>query len=427
MKFDTIQRKTATKGFRQMTGEQKAMQQMSKIIAEGKAALDSTIHEIGRMVAESIMLMEREELSGPDYFPVDPNLQKWAHEDGSVYIGGEKVPVKRPRLRTKAGEEVPLESYQKMKDPSQFSNEMLDKILRGISMQKYNETLIGTAKSFGVSPSSVSRKIIEVTSKQLEEYRERPLKDFHPMAIYLDTIHRGDEAFIVALGISHDGQKMTLGFWEGASENNEVCKSLFDDLERRGLRLSNRIIFVTDGGKGIIKALRDRFGKKLLHQRCYIHKSRNLQGHLPKKYRKEAHKRLRTALEQNSYADAKKMLVDLEKWLRKLNESAADSLLEAFEELLTVHKLGIMGSLKKALMTTNPIESAFSLVRHCERNIKRTRGSKMLQRWLASVLLYVEQRFKKVHGFEQIKDTLCSIDHYHGSMTGGKAAVKIAA
>jgi putative transposase len=48
---------------------------------------------------------------------------------------------------------------------------------------------------------------------------------------------------------------------------------------------------VTDGGSGLLKALREQFGKKLVHQRCAIHKSRNLQRHLAKPYRKDAHGR----------------------------------------------------------------------------------------------------------------------------------------
>ncbi|MFQ5456739.1 MAG: transposase, partial [Nitrospirota bacterium] len=180
-----------------------------------------------------------------------------------------------------------------------------------------------------VTPSSVSRHIIAVTSRQLREFKERDLSDFNAFAIFIDTVHRGGEAFMVCLGIDCEGQKKTLGFWQEAAENAEVCGELLADMERRGLKLSRKIIWVTDGGKGIIKEIKGRFGKKLIHQRCTIHKDRNIQRHLPKRYRKEAHRRFRSALEQNSYADAKQMLKDFEKWLRKINESAADSLLEA--------------------------------------------------------------------------------------------------
>src|SRR3990170_575825 len=68
--------------------------------------------------------------------------------------------------------------------------------------------------------------------------------------------------------------------------------------------------------------LKERVGSGLVHQRCTIHKDRNIQRHLAKRWRQEAHRRFRAALEQNSYADAKRMLRDFEQWLRQLNESA---------------------------------------------------------------------------------------------------------
>lgn len=85
------------------------------------------------------------------------------------------------------------------------------------------------------------------------------------------------------------------------------------------------------------------------------------------------------------------MLLELEKWLRDINESEADSLLEAIEDILTLHRLKIPALLRKTLHSTNPIESMFSTVRDVEGNIKRYRGSTMKQRWLASVLLYAEK------------------------------------
>ena len=110
---------------------------------------------------------------------------------------------------------------------------------------------------------------------------------------------------MVALGIDGTGHKHALGFWQGATENHEICEELLADMEKRGLALSKKTLFITDGGKGVIKALKEKFGPKLLHQRCIIHKDRNIQRHLAKKYRKEAHRRFMGALEQNLYEDAK--------------------------------------------------------------------------------------------------------------------------
>ncbi len=297
-----------------------------------------------------------------------------------------------------------------MRERDAFSEELLNKVLRGISCQKYGETVVEAAEAFGVSASTISSHIVEMTTKRLKEFKERQLRDFNPFAIFIDTINRGGEAFMVCLGINREGMKQVLGFWQGATENHVLCEELLGDLERRGLRITRQIIWITDGGKGIIKVLRDRFGKKLIHQRCTIHKDRNIQKHLAKRYRKEAHRRFRTALEQNLYEDARKMLLDLEKWLRGINESAADSLLEAMEEILTLHRLKVPGILRKTLHSTNPIESMFATVRDCEGNIKRYRGSRMMQRWLASVLLYSEKGFKRIDGFASIPDVITRIE-----------------
>lgn len=73
------------------------------------------------------------------------------------------------------------------------------------------------------------------------------------------------------------GKKKALGLWQGAAENHVICNELLSSLEERGLNLEGEILYVTDGGKGIIKSLRERHGEELIHQRCAIHKDRNIQ------------------------------------------------------------------------------------------------------------------------------------------------------
>lgn len=409
MRIETKERKKAMAGFRQITDRERTRQRMHEIVQSGSQALNAVMLEMGRELAEFVLYSEREELAGPDYKPSKEGLNKWATDPGSVYIGGQKVKVARPRLRD-GDNEVNLKSYKAMREPEGFSEEVLGKALAGLSGRRYRETVVGAAQAFGVSPSAISERLVEATSKKLKEFLERRLESFTPFAIFMDTVHRGGVAFVVALGLDTQGQKCPLGFWEGATENAEVAQMLLGDLERRGLKLNAKILYIIDGGKGLAKALKDRYGCKLLLQRCTIHKDRNIQAHLPKKYRKEAHRRFRLALEMNDYKEAQKLLKELEQWLRGINESAADSLLEAFPELLTLHRLNVPALLRKALHSTNAIESLFSRVRACEKNIKRYRNSKMARRWLASVLLYAEKSFHKVKGYEEIKEVLASIE-----------------
>jgi len=409
MRLNTIQRRKARGGFEQAVGREEIVNRMYEIIRVGKQGLDGFIVELGRMVAEAIMDMEREERSGPQYRPTQEGLYKWAYQNGSIYMGDRKISIRHPRLRG-AGGEIVLQSYEALKRPGVFSEEVLNKILRGLSGRKYRETLLETSGAFGISPSAVSRHVVEITTQRLQEFKERDLSGMRLFALFIDTIHRGGEAFMVGLGIDMEGHKHVLGFWQGATENHEVCEELLSDMERRGLVLSKRILWVTDGGKGILKTLKERFGKKLIHQRCTIHKDRNIQRHLAKKYRKEAHRRFKTALEQNSYEDASKMLKAFETWLRSINESAADSLLEAFEDILTLHRLKVPGLLRKTLTCTNPIESMFSTVRDCEGNIKWYRNSAMSQRWLATVLLHCEKGFRRVKGYLGIPEVIATIE-----------------
>jgi len=393
-------------------GQEQFAGMLYSVVATGKLTFDKYVQDLGIMLAEAIMYMEREEIAGPEYHPIAPDIQKWASQTGSVFIGDRKVQVQHPRLRGHK-KEIQLKSYQALKRRETFSKEILLKSMSGLSGRKYNEVLSNAAEAFGVSSSSVSRHIVEATLSQLKQFLERRLDNFDLVALFLDTIHRGGAAFIVALGMDIKGNKQALGFWEGATENNEVCKDLFANLEQRGLNLNNKVLYITDGGKGIIKTLKDHFGKKLAHQRCTIHKDRNIQKHLPKRYRKMAHIRFLRALEMNSYSDAKAELEDFEKWLRIINESAADSLLEALEEILTLHRLKVPLALRKSLHSTNIIESMFARVRECEKNIKHYQGSKMSQRWLASVLLHCEKGFRIANGYRHLQALRESIIIFH--------------
>jgi putative transposase len=412
MKVETKNRKKAMMGFRQITQGEQMRQRMHELVQAGSQALGEVTLELGRELAEFILYAEREERAGPDYQPSKEGLYKWASEPGSVLLAGRKVRLERPRLR-RGNKELKLKSYQAMRDSEGFSEQLLGKSLAGLSARRYRETLGEAATAFGVSPSTVSEHLIEATTQKLRDFRERRLEDFAVFAVFLDTVHRGGRAFVVALGLDSHGQKRVLGFWEGATQSAEIGQMLLADLEGRGLKLNSKVLFIIDGGKGSAKALRDRYGRKLLVQRCTIHKDRNLQAHLPKKYRQEAHRRFRVALEQNDYKEAEKMLRELEQWLRAINESAADSLLEAFNELLTLHRLKVPALLRKTLHSTNPIESLFSRVRACEKNIKRYRNSRMAQRWLASVLLYAERSLRTIKGHESIRAVLANIEANH--------------
>ncbi len=78
MRQDTRLRKQVTRGFRSLPKEVGLRDRMFQILVQGKTAFDEMMLDMGKMFAEAIMSMDREEVSGPEYAPTDPALKKWA-------------------------------------------------------------------------------------------------------------------------------------------------------------------------------------------------------------------------------------------------------------------------------------------------------------------------------------------------------------
>ena len=409
MKDDTKAKKETTKALKTMV-ESTQLFNINQMILESKTCFDSVLGQIKLQMVEFLLFSEREQIAGPDYAPKD-GIQKWGSQPGSVYVGGERLKVSKPRLRSQ-GQEVPLSIYEMLKDRSQFSQELLLKVLSGISTRNYQGSLHYLLDAFGISKSSVSRHLVEATTKQLKELKERLLEGFEPFAILIDGYHMCGKVFIVGLGIDVNGKKQVLGFWEGATENHAVCQGLLNSLERRGLNLGDEVMYITDGGSGVIKALKEKHGEKLIHQRCTLHKGRNVQNHLPKKYRPEAHERYKRAINCQKLEDAKAELKKMERWLEEINPSAAESLKEGQNELLTVHRLEVTPLLRKTLQTTNPIESMFASASHGKRNLKNATGKNVAQRWMGASLLYAESKFRTVKGHLLINEVRDKIKAY---------------
>jgi hypothetical protein len=97
---------------------------------------------------------------GPDDYPSHPDLQKWAHEEDSAYIGSQKVKVTSPRPRDVVQGEVPLKSYAQLHTTGDFSEELLELILRDVSAQQDTETVIDSARAFGVSLTTQNLKAV---------------------------------------------------------------------------------------------------------------------------------------------------------------------------------------------------------------------------------------------------------------------------
>jgi transposase-like protein len=168
------------------------------------------------------------------------------------------------------------------------------------------------------------------------------------------------------------------------------------------LDVSDGILVVIDGAKGLRAAVRKAFKKQSMVQRCQWHKRENIVKYLPKAEQAHWRKRLQRAYSRPTYKEAHTALMVLHAELSDRNQSAATSLLEGLEETLTLHRLGVYGVLGCSLKTTNCIESTNALVEERCTKVDAWKNSNHKHRWLATSLLEIEPRLRKIKGYRHL-------------------------
>ena len=83
---------------------------------------------------------------------------------------------------------------------------------------------------------------------------------------------------------------------------------------------------------------------------------------------------------------------------------------EGVEETLTLTRLGITGSLKRTLESTNPCESMIEIVRRTQRNVKRWSSGEMALRWTAAGMLEPERQFRRIIGYRDLARLAVAIE-----------------
>ena len=211
-----------------------------------------------------------------------------------------------------------------------------------------------------------------------------------------------EDEMVVALGVTLDGEKVVLGFVQTATENGKVIRNFLRSLRDRGLDVSQGLLVVTDGSKGLRSGARTAFKGRVIMARCQWHKRENVVKHLPKRDQAAWRRRLQQAYERPTYSEAKGALEDLLAELDEINQSAAGSLREGLEETLTLHRLGLFAKLGISLKTTNCIESIMSMSEERCGKVDSWKNSSQKHRWLASALLDIEPRLRRIRGHKHL-------------------------
>jgi len=372
---------------------------------DARVELIQALIPLGLSAVKHLLQQEVVQWAGARYRHGDGSADyaRWGKQRGSVYLADQKLPIRVPRVRNvERGQEVPLATYQALRDRRRADESALRKVLKGLSCRDYESCVEPMAQTFGLSASSLSRRFVRASAKKLAALQERDLSKYDWAGLFLDGKTFGDDQMVIALGVTMQGRKVPLGFVQTATENEAVCSEFLRGLLTRGLKAEPGLLVVIDGAKGLRKAVDVVFNGRAVVQRCQWHKRENVVKYLAKSQQATFRRKLQQAYEKPAYDEAKAALRKVRSELSQINASAVASLDEGFEETLTLHRLGLFAELGASFKTTNCIENLNSLIGHRTDKVDRWRNPEQKHRWLASALLEIEPRLKKIRGHRHL-------------------------
>jgi putative transposase len=394
---------------------QVAMADIAASVKEGLLALavSAGMQVMAAMLEESVTA-----ICGPrGRHDPDRTAVRHGTEAGSVVLGGRKVPVRRPRVRTADGTgEVAVPAYETFAATDVLDAMAMERMLGKLSTRRYGLGLepVGeatTKQAKGTSKSAISRRFVAATEKALAELMSADLSELDLAALMIDGVHFAEHCCVVALGIGIDGTKHPLALVEGSTENATLARELLVDLRERGLNVTRPILVVLDGAKALHRAVTDVFDHPVI-QRCQLHKIRNVRDKLPEKLRVLVERRMRDAYHAESALVAEAKLNALAKELDKRHPGAATSLREGMAETLTILHLNVSPTLARTLRSTNPIESMIGICRDHAANVKNWRDGQMALRWCAAGMNEAAKQFRRVNGFMHLKKLRASLERH---------------
>jgi putative transposase len=189
------------------------------------------------------------------------------------------------RVRGKSFLPRGLERFQRRAD--QVMLLIREAFLRGLSTRQVGRVMaILTGEP--VSAQTVS-KLARGLDRLVKAFHQARLKDEWAY-LFLDGVSlrvrrpsgRKRVQMLVAYGVKRDGTRRLLAFLRSQGESQAAWEGLLEDLYRRGLEGQHLELIITDGCAGLAAALQTVY-PRVPHQRCWVHKMRNILEHVRKR------------------------------------------------------------------------------------------------------------------------------------------------
>ena len=345
-----------------------------------------------------------------------------------VQTGIGSVFVRVPRARDRSGSGIVFHSN--LAPPYLRRTKSIEELipwlyLKGVSTGDFSEALAALlgVHAAGLSASTVSR-LKDGWTEEYEGGSQRDLSGKRYVYFWVDGVYPQarmedpNPCLLVIIGADASGRKELVGVWDGVRESEQSWLELMLDLKQRGLTTPPKVA-VGDGAMGFWKALMQVY-PATRHQRCWVHKTRNILNKLPKSLQAHAKKHIHAI------------------WMaptRKEAEAAFDYFIAAYdakypkavacltkdrEELLVFYDFP--GEHWRHLRTTNPIESTFATIRL---RTAKTRGCLSPKTALAMVYklaLSAQRGWRRLNKSELLTDVVGGVTFKDGVKVTEEAA-----
>lgn len=296
-----------------------------------------------------------------------PNARN-GHSRKTVYTDDGALEIDTPRDRK--GKFEPQLIKKRQTRLSLIDDKILSLYSKGLSTREITETLEELYDT-EVSPTLIS-KVTNAVLEHVVEWQSRPLDDIYPI-VYLDCIVdkvRQDrqvinKAIYLALGVNMEGHKELLGLWLSENEGAKFWLSVLTELQNRGVK--DILIACVDGLKGFPDAINTVYPETQI-QLCIVHMVRNSMKYVPWKDYKLVATDLKKIYHSSTEEKALQALDQFsEKWDPKYPQISR-SWRAHWNNLNTLFRYPT--DIRKAIYTTNAIESLNSVIRKVIRKRK---------------------------------------------------------
>jgi len=164
---------TSTETFQEQSGGSQPPIQLAmplpEVVQRAQQGLMSLALYAFLQVAEQMMAWDVAQLVGPKNQAQQGRQNfRWGSQMGYCVVGGQKVPLEKPRVRDKRQREVALGSYELLQQASLMDDAVWHKVMHGLTMRRYSEVVRELEQAYGIEKTTVSEHFIEASRLRVE-------------------------------------------------------------------------------------------------------------------------------------------------------------------------------------------------------------------------------------------------------------------